>query len=513
MKNRHLILLLFLLWQACAPAAQKEPAGNDESSALPNIVFILADDLGYGDVSANNPASKIQTNYIDQLAAEGMRFTDAHAPSSVCTPTRYGILTGRYCWRGKLPQGVLRGYGRALIEDGRTTVASLLKKKGYTTGVVGKWHLGVDWAIKAGHEDYLKAEDTNVNAAGLVSEMNPEHIDFTQKPSNGPLNHGFDYSFILPASLDMDPYCFLENDALVEIPSAHTPGNDLNTGYTEAFWRAGKIAPGFKIEQVLPTFKEKAISFIEQQAATAEPFFLYMPLAAPHTPWVPTDEFKGTANAGNYGDFVKMVDQAIGAVLQTLEEKGLKENTLVIFTSDNGPYWTPALVEKYGHKSAGPWRGMKADAWDGGHRIPYIARWPGNIKAGSTSDAITTLTHLMATVADIVGIELQPNEGEDSYSILPVLLGKADTIAGQKAILHHSSRNFYAIRQGDWKFIEGRGSGGFSQPSVYEPKEGEVPGQLYNMKEDMGETNNLYEQYPDKVEALQRLLDEMKKGG
>lgn len=500
-------LALLLIAQACAPAP---PATEAEEEALPNIVYILADDLGYGDVSANNPDSKIQTTHIDQLAAEGMRFTDAHSPSSVCTPTRYGILTGQYCWRSRLPQGVLRGYGRSLIAEGQTTVASLLKRKNYQTGVVGKWHLGLDWVIKDGNEAYLEAEGTVVNEQGIVIEMKPEFIDFSKKPTDGPLQHGFDYSFILPASLDMDPYCFLENDSLVGIPSAHTPGNDLNTGYTEAFWRAGRIAPGFEIEQVLPSFRERAMSFIERQS-NEQPFFLYLPLAAPHTPWVPTAEFKGSAAAGTYGDFVKMVDQTIGDVMATLKKKGFADNTLVIFTSDNGPFWTPALIEEYNHKSAADLRGMKADAWDGGHRIPFIAKWPGHIQAGSTSAALTTLTHLMATVAEVTDTKLSPTEGPDSHSILPVLLGQSDTIPGQQAVIHHSSRAFFAIRQGDWKLIEGRGSGGFSKPNVYEPKAGEVPGQLYNIKNDLGETQNLYAEKPEKVKALRALLDEIRK--
>ncbi len=504
----YLIFLLAILFltQACAPAPT---ATAPEKEALPNIGYILADDLGYGDVSANNPASKIQTTHIDQIAAEGMRFTDAHSPSSVCTPTRYGILTGRYCWRSRLPRGVLRGYGRALIEPDRTTVASLLKRKNYRTGIVGKWHLGLDWVVKEGNEDYLTAEGTSINDLGIVSEMNPDLIDFSKKPTDGPLQHGFDYSFILPASLDMDPYCFLENDALVAVPSDQTPGNDLNTGYTEAFWRAGRIAPGFEIEQVLPSFREKAISFIERQSSE-QPFFLYLPLAAPHTPWVPTSEFKGSAAAGTYGDFVKMVDQTIGDVMATLKNKGFADNTLVIFTSDNGPFWTPALIEEYGHRSAAELRGMKADAWEGGHRIPYIAKWPGQIEAGSTSSALTTLTHLMATVAEITDTKLAQDEGPDSHSLLPVLLGKTDTVPGQKAVIHHSSRAFFAIRQGDWKLIDRRGSGGFSKPNIYEPKEGEVPGQLYNIKTDLGETQNLYAENPEKVKALKDLLDEIR---
>lgn len=507
MKKLFFLTSLILFLGSCQHSSSEDT--SEDSARLPNIVYILADDLGYGDVSANNPTSKIQTTHIDALAKAGMRFTDAHSPSSVCTPTRYGILTGRYCWRSKLPKGVLRGYGRALIDKDRTTVASLLKKKGYQTGVVGKWHLGLDWVIKDGAEDYLNAEGTRTSEFGIVTEMDPELIDFTRKPTDGPLQHGFDYSYILPASLDMAPYCFLENDSLVAIPSEYTPGNDLNTGYTEAFWRAGRIAPGFEMDQVLPTFKDKAVSFIKRQTQE-QPFFLYLPLAAPHTPWVPTADYRDSAAAGTYGDFVKMVDDQVGAVMKALADQGFEENTLLIFTSDNGPFWTPALIDTYDHRSAAKLKGMKADAWDGGHRIPYVARWPTQIQAGTTSDATTTLTHLMATLADITGVTLGVNEGPDSYSILPVLLGKTDTVPEQTAVIHHSSRNFFAIRQGDWKLIEQRGSGGFSQPTLITPEEGEPKGQLYNMQDDISETNNLYDQHPAIVKALQELLDSIR---
>lgn len=487
---------------------------TDSAPQKPNIVYIMADDMGYGDLGTYNQDSKIETPHINQLASEGMKFTDMHSPSSVCTPTRYGIITGRYCWRSRLPRGVLRGYGRALIQQERKTVADLLKSQGYRTGVVGKWHLGVDWVIKKGHEAALvDAEGTQINEFGMISEMDPTHIDFTQKPIDGPLNHGFDYSFVLPASLDMDPYCYLENDKLTALPTEYTPGNDLNTGYTGAFWRAGLISPGFEIGGVLPTFAEKAQNFIAESAKNSEPFFLYLPLAAPHTPWMPDSDFEGKSAAGQYGDFVQMVDAAVGQVLAQLEKSGVKENTLVIFTSDNGPFWTPALVEKFSHKSVGELRGMKADAWEGGHRIPFIARWPGKIKAGSQSSATSTLTNFMATCADILDLNLADNEGEDSHSILPILNGEAQAVEGQEAVIHHSSKNYFAVRKGDWKLILGLGSGGFSKPSIIEAKPGDVSGQLYNLKEDIAETENVYASHPEVVKELEEILIRYKETG
>lgn len=487
-------------------AEQGTPIQLSPPNDLPNIVYILADDLGYGDIGVYNPESKIATPNLDRLASQGIRFLDAHSPSSVCTPTRYGIMTGRYCWRTKLPRGVLRGYGRSLIEEEEITVAEFLKDAGFKTGVVGKWHLGLDWVVKSGHEEVLTGGDSDINDQGVVTEMNPDHIDFSQKPTNGPLDHGFDYSFILPASLDMPPYCYLENDRLVTMPTDSTPGNDLNTGYTEAFWRGGLMAPDFEFDQVLPTFTQKATEFIEDPASKQQPFFLYVPFAAPHTPWVPTETYRDTSKSGTYGDFVTMVDNAVGQILASIENAGFSDNTIVFFTSDNGPFWTPALTEQYGHRAAGPLRGMKADAWEGGHRVPFIAKWPGKIPGNMSTSATTSLTNLLATVSDIVDIPLPEGAGQDSYSILPVLMGQATHVEGQQAVIHHSSRGFFAIREGAYKLIEGRGSGGFSNPPIYEPKAGEPTGQLYNLRQDPKETQNLYNEKPEIVQALKQKL-------
>lgn len=478
----------------------------------PNIVYILADDLGYGDLSVYNPESKIETPNIDRLASEGMRFTDAHSPSSVCTPTRYGIMTGRYCWRSKLPTGVLRGYGEALLEKDQTTIASLLKERDYTTGVVGKWHLGLDWVLKEEFKDSINNKTASANEYGMVTQMNGDWVDFTKKPTDGPLDHGFDYSYILPASLDMEPYCYLENDSLTELPNEYTPGNDLDTGSyaTGAFWRPGKISKGFDFYEVLPTFIEQAKKFVQSHAKDKDPFFLYLPLAAPHSPWVPKEKYDGTSGAGQYGDFVQMVDAQVGDFLKSLDASGVSENTIVIFTSDNGPFWKPDFIERFDHKAAHDYRGMKADIYEGGHRIPFMVRWPGKIKAGSKSNFRTTLTNLMATCAELVGSPLNDDTGEDSQSILPVLLEDEDQIKEAMPIVHHSSRGFFALRKGDWKLIEKRGSGGFSIPAVIEPKEGEAEGQLYNLAEDPSETTNLYNEKPEVLKELQAELNNIK---
>ncbi len=470
----------------------------------PNIVYILADDLGYGDVSANNPDGKISTPNIDKLAAQGMRFTDAHSPSSVCTPTRYALMTGRYPWRSRLPVGVLRGYSRTLIENDRATVASLLKKNGYETGVVGKWHLGLDWALSKGNEHLASTENY-----GIKTDMNPEHIDFSRPVENGPNSVGFEYSYVLPASLDMPPYCYLENQKLTDQPTAYTDGNKLTSGYTGPFWREGKMSPSFDFYGVLPGFVEKASAFIKRQSAK-KPFFLYVPLAAPHTPWVPTPGYKGKSRVGEYGDFVQQTDAAVGQILKTLEEKGFSENTIVIFASDNGPYWRQNFVEMFNHKAAGIYRGMKGDAFEGGHRIPFIVKWPHKVKAGSVSNATTTLANLMATCAEIVKDKDPKYITEDSYSILPVLLGKSKQVPQQEAVVHSSSIGYYAIRKGDWKLILGLGSGGFTEPRKIEPTVGKPEGQLFNLATDIAETNDVYAQYPEKVKELTLLLDQIK---
>ncbi|MBL7814126.1 MAG: arylsulfatase [Saprospiraceae bacterium] len=476
-----------------------------QKKKVPNIVYILADDLGYGDVSAYNTEGMIATPHIDKLANQGMRFLDAHSPSSVCTPTRYALMTGRYPWRSRLPVGVLRGYSTTLIEKDCPTVASLLKNHGYETAVIGKWHLGLDWVLKKEYEN-----DLNTEGVGIKEELNPEHIDFMQNPTQGPQTVGFNYSYILPASLDMPPYCYLENHKLTELPTAYTKGNKLESGYTGPFWREGKMSPSFNFQEVLPTFTEKANDFLKKQSKN-KPFFLYLPFAAPHTPWVPKDNYKGKSKAGEYGDFVQQVDDAVGHVLHTLDSLGLSDNTIVVFASDNGPYWREDFVKRYNHSASGGYRGMKGDAFEGGHRIPFIVRWKGKVKAGTTSNAITTLANLIATCADILGIKDEKYKAQDSYSILPILLGQAEQVAHQEAVVHSSSIGFFAIRKGDWKLIEGLGSGGFTVPKEIKPKAGEATGQLYNLATDKKEEHNVYDKYPEKVKELRELLSDIKK--
>jgi arylsulfatase A-like enzyme len=450
-------------------------------------VLILADDLGSGDLGCYNKESKIPTPHLDRLAAQGMRFTDAHSPSSLCTPTRYGLLTGRYCWRTPLKRGVLQGYSPYLIEPGRMTLASLLKEHGYATAVIGKWHLG------------------------LGSEA---RTDYSKPLVPGPATAGFDYFFGIPASLDMEPYVYVENDRVLAPPTGHIAASAMRRNGGGGFWRAGAIAPGFRHIDVLPRITDKAVEFLGRQSAD-RPFFLYLPLTAPHTPWMPTDEFRGKSGADWYGDFVVQVDASVGRLLKTLDDARLAGNTLVLFTSDNGAHWLPSDIENFKHRANAGWRGQKADIWEGGHRVPFLARWPGTVPAGTTSDQLVCLTDVLATLADMLGQQLPADAGEDSFSFLPALKGEKPGAGqpGRTAIVHHSGDGTFAIRQGPWKLALGLGSHGFSEPKVIPPRPGEAQGQLYHLGDDPAEQNNQWLQKPEIVRQLTALLEQYQSKG
>jgi arylsulfatase A len=457
---------------------------QDSVASRPNFVFILADDLGYGDLGCYNAQSKIPTPHCDRLAEHGIRFTDAHSPSAVCTPTRYGILTGRYSWRTRLKSGVLQGYDPVLIESGRLTVASLLKQHGYATAGIGKWHLG-------------------------LGEVKP--TDYDRPFTAGPNSAGFDYFFGIPSSLDFPPYVFVENDRVVERPTAMIEASEMRRRGGGGFWRAGAIAPGFKHEDVLPAITDKAAEFISRQTK-ARPFVLYFAASAPHTPWMPTAEFRGKSRAGYYGDFVHQTDAAIGRVLAELSARGLADNTLVVLTSDNGAHWLPSDINQYEHRANGSLRGQKADLWEGGHRVPFIARWPGKIKPGTTSDETVCLTDLFRTTAGILNIKLPADAGEDSFNVLPALLGsKLDT--PRPPIVHQSGDGTLAIRQGPWKLCTALGSRGFSEPRSPQATAGGPKGQLYNLADDPAESHNVWMENPEVVQRLTAVLEHIKRDG
>jgi arylsulfatase A len=447
-----------------------------EQPAQPNILVILADDLGYGDVQCFHAAGKIPTPHLDRLAAAGMRFTDAHSSSSVCTPTRYSLLTGRYNWRSRLKSGVQGGLSPRLIEPNRLTLASLLKSQGYHTACFGKWHLGMDWPRKPETQPF-----------GDNIEKGPEgwRVDWTQPITQGPNSVGFDEYFGISASLDMVPYTYIHNDRVTVIPTvdksfAMMLGKDSNAT------RRGPAAVDFEAEHVLRDLTNRTIDYLRRRAASArsgEPFFVYLPLASPHTPIVPTSPWRGRSGLNPYADFVMETDDAIGRILAALDQLELTANTLVIVTSDNGcspqaDY--PALLAK-GHDPSGGWRGHKADIFEGGHRVPFIARWPARTPAGIVSNRTIGLFDLFATCAELLAFPVPRDAGEDSVSFLATLTGAHDQ-SPREAIVHHSINGSFAIRQGDWKLALCADSGGWSDPKPNSPAAKQLPAeQLYDL--------------------------------
>ncbi|QEH34829.1 Arylsulfatase precursor [Aquisphaera giovannonii] len=460
-------------------------ASEPVASKRPNIVYILADDLGYGDVRCCEPGNRIATPNVDRLAGEGMRFTDAHSGSSVCTPTRYGVLTGRYAWRTRLASGVLDGYSPPLIAPGRLTVPGLLRQAGYHTAAVGKWHLGLDWAGKDGAEGPARAG---------------WEIDYARPFASGPTSRGFDAYFGVVASLDMPPYVFLEGDRAAAAPTV------------EKEWiRKGPAAADFEAIDVLPALADRAVKIIGERAAAARagrPFFLYLALTSPHTPIVPAAAWKGRSGLTPYGDFVMQTDDVVGRVLDALARARIDGETLVVFTSDNG--CSPAAgfddLVRRGHRPSGPYRGYKADIYEGGHRIPFVVRWPGVVSPGTSSDQTVCLTDLLATVADIIGRPVPRDAGEDSVSLLPILRGEARGPV-REATVHHSINGSFAIRQGPWKLALCPDSGGWSDPRPDRKDARDLPAvQLFNLADDPAEARNRQAEHPEIVARLTALL-------
>jgi len=479
-------------------------------SENPNVIYILADDMGYGDMGCNNPESKIPTPNLDLLAAEGMRFTDAHAGSSVCTPSRYNILTGRYAWRSRLKRGIVWEWDAPLIEPDRLTVAQLLNDRGYRTACIGKWHLGWDWALRAGGHpnDTLSYGAFDRAQRDAMSAK----IDFSEPIAGGPTARGFDYYFGVDVP-NFPPYAFFENDRLTAQPTAQKPES--------MYGRPGPAVPDWSLEAVVPECTRRAVEWIEERRGDSAPFFLYLPLTSPHSPIVPNEPFVGTSGCGPYGDFVCEVDWVVGQVMEALERSGQAENTLLIFTSDNGPEGrTPdeigvyERVRTHDHYSMGALRGIKRDAWEGGHRVPFVARWPARTKAGAVCSELVVLGDLMATCAELVDASLADDEGEDSVSFLPLLCGRDAPVRSHA--IHHSMTGRFALRRGDWVLIDSPTGGDNPEPDWFGTERGYVPhsepGELYNLREDLSERVNRYGEEPAVVEALRGLLDEAKAG-
>lgn len=485
------LLLLASVPARSAPAPAAVPAGK------PNILLILADDLGYGDVHCYNPQrGKIPTPNLDRLATQGMKFTDAHSSSGVCSPSRYTLLTGRYPWRTRLQAGIVNYLERPLIAPDRLTLAGLLRAQGYHTAAMGKWHLGWDWAIPAGQRALFAP------VLGAVPPVSDAHraawrATYAQAIGGGPTTRGFDSYFGTDVP-NWPPYAFIENDRTVGRPSEFLPASEFRPLQASL---PGPALPGWQLTGVLPAVANRACDFLLRRAPQTEPFFLYLPLTAPHTPLAVNHEWAGRSGLNAYADFVMETDAVVGRVLAALEQSGAADRTLVIFTSDNG--CTPIIgvrdLEAKGHYPSGPWRGYKADAWEGGHRVPLIVRWPGQVAARAECDQLVQQADFMATFAALLGTRLPDNAGEDSFILLPLLRGGAEPVRARA--VNTAVSGLPTLRQGNWKIIFGLGGGGLVPPGGT----AEVPPagvQLYDLASDPGETRNRAADRPDLVAAL-----------
>lgn len=492
--------------------------GQEEN---PNIVIIYADDLGYGDVQSYNPErGKIPTPNIDRLASQGMSFTDAHSSSGVCSPSRYTLLTGRYHWRSRLQRGIVGLYGKPLITQERLTLAGLVKQHGYHTACIGKWHLGWDWPIQDGQMNLFRSEIKDFKASEEQRKAWGEV--FSLPIPGGPTAVGFDEYFGTDVS-NHPPFCFIENDRTVGIPTEF--GAPRLFGRNQASLQ-GPAREHWALEDILPAIAARSVAYIEREAKSSRPFLLYLSLTSPHTPLSVNDEWLGESKLSLYADLVMETDALVGRVLKALEKSGVMENTLVVFTSDNGcaPYvgnttqeeandlsmkgwpWDRnhppvAAMEEKGHYPSGPFRGYKSDVWEGGHRVPFIVLWPGKVQSGSICEQLIHQADLMATIADILKAPLPASSGEDSFSLIPLLRGSNKHV--REHAVSTSISGLPGLRQGNWKYIAGSGSGGWT------PGESDLPVQLYNLAADPGESQNLASQEPFRVKQMEELLEKL----
>lgn len=511
-QNKHKLLSGFI----STTVLSLTPSVAQNVVKQPNIVFILADDLGFGDVKFFNQSAKTETPNIDLLAEEGVAFNEAFSSAGVSTPSRYGILTGRYCFRSPLKSGAINGHGQLVIEKGRRTVATVLKEQGYATAIIGKWHLGVEWQKK----------DKNLPLVPETQYAKVSNVDYREKVMFGPNNYGFDYTYILPASLDMPPYLFLKNgklvgnkivqisdiyplrksDTQVDYDSTHINNDGVYWG-RGIWWRAGEMEANFRVERCLKDITKESLKYIQTQARRKKPFFLYMPLTSPHTPWMVEPKFRTNGQVGDYGGFVTQTDDVVGQVVERLKKLGIYENTLIVFASDNGGAWTEQDIEKWHHNSNEGRRGQKADVYDGGHHIPLIVSWKNVFDNHLVSQPVS-LVDVFSTLTDITNYQLKPTEAEDSYSFLPLLNKKGNS--ARDFVVFHSASGMFGIRQGDWKLIEGLGSGGFTAPKFEKQHQNGPKYQLYNLKTDPLERVNLYLQYPETAKVLYAKLQMVK---
>jgi len=504
MKNRLTIRAAALVLALSAQAAERKP----------NILVILADDLGYGDVQCyNSERGKIPTPNFDKLASQGMRFTDAHSSSGVCSPSRYTLLTGRYHWRSRLQSGIVGVWEEPLIAPDRMTIGTLAKQQGYRTAAIGKWHLGWDWPITSEQRKILsppkhpvdEVSKASKKAAAAKAVATEEQIAawreiFSKPIAGGPTTRGFDLYFGTSVP-NWPPYCFIENDRTVGIPSQYLSREAMAKNQASM---QGPALKDWKLEEILPALGDRTIQFVNASVSKKEPFLVYMPLTSPHTPLAVSAEWKGKSQLNAYADFVMETDAVVGRVLEALEKSGVAENTLVILTSDNGcaHYVGAKELEEKGHYPSGPLRGYKSDAWEGGHRVPFIVRWPGVVKAGTVCNQLVYQADCLRTFADLFGVNLPDTAGEDSFSLLPVLKGEDKPI--RENAVSASVNGVPAVRLGSWKYIATPGSGGWGTGG-----DQSQPIQLYNLANDLGETNNLAATLPEKVAEMKVLLEKL----
>lgn len=472
-----------------------------DASAKPNILILYADDLGFGDLGCYNPDSKIPTPNLDKLAATGMRFTDGHSSSGICTPSRYAMLTGRHHWRDF--HGIVNAFGGSVFAPERLTMPEMLKDVGYTTACIGKWHLGWDWnAIRIG--DKKKG-------------VTPEDFDWSKSIPDGPLAHGFDHYFG-DTVINFPPYAWIEDDKLAQVPDT-MKDEKAWPAIKEGKWecRPGPMVTGWNPYEALPTLTDKGVAYIESQSESDESFFLYFAFPCPHAPIIPNDEFDGKSGAGPYGDLVVETDAMVGRLLKALEESGQADNTIVVFTADNGPErYAYARDTKFDHWSAHPFRGLKRDIYEGGHHVPFIVRWPGVTKPGGTSDALVSQIDLMATFASALDADLPNDSAEDSHDMLPHLKGVMNSV--RSSHVHNTFEKQYAIRDGDWLLVDAKngyrskGYGDWEKRRDYPADDGQ-PVELYNLAEDIGQRDNLAADHPERVQAMKRLLTKIQDDG
>jgi arylsulfatase A len=489
----RLVSLLLALLLAPLPAA--------ETSKPMNIVLLYADDLGYGDLGCYNKESKIPTPHLDRLASEGLRFTDAHSSSGICTPSRYAMLTGRHHWRDF--HGIDSGFDKPFFKPGQLTLPAMLKQRGYATACIGKWHLGWDW-------DSIRKPGTPAKA------KNHDAFDWSKPFKGGPLDHGFDHYFG-DNVINFPPYTWIEDERVLAAPDITFKSTPQNT--KEGNWecREGPGRSDWDFYQVLPTLTKKGVEYIHSRKGKEEPFFLYFPLPSPHAPIVPTDEFDGKSKAGAYGDFVVQTDDSCGRLLQALRDAGLDGNTIVFFSADNGAeaYAYPR-DEKFDHWSSAPLRGLKRDIYEGGHRVPTILKWPGATKGGTVTDALFAQIDLMATLAGYLDFKLPEASAEDSHDFFPWLGGQSAT-PPRTTMVHNTAKGNYAIRHGEWVLIDGKTGAARQPPAAWmekhqTPPYGKQEIGLYHLKNDLGQRNNLAKKHPEKAAELKALLKSIREG-